>query len=67
MFPARAAVYSSEPWELYANALYTEITVSDDGEGIACRDVPNIFHCFYREENTGESSAGIGLALRSQR
>ena len=46
-----------------ANALYTEIIVSDDGQGIASRDVPNIFNRFYRGENTGESSVGIGLAL----
>jgi signal transduction histidine kinase len=46
-----------------ANTLYTEILVSDDGEGIESRDVPNIFNRFYRGENTGESSVGIGLAL----
>jgi signal transduction histidine kinase len=46
-----------------ANALYAEITVSDDGEGIASRDVPNIFNRFYRGANAGESSVGIGLAL----
>jgi signal transduction histidine kinase len=46
-----------------ANALYAEIIVSDDGEGIANRDVPNIFSRFYRGENTGENSVGIGLAL----
>ncbi len=46
-----------------ANALYAEITVSDDGEGIASRDVPAIFNRFYRGENTGENSVGIGLAL----
>jgi signal transduction histidine kinase len=46
-----------------ANALYAEIIVSDDGEGIASRDVPNIFNRFYRGENTGENSVGIGLAL----
>jgi signal transduction histidine kinase len=46
-----------------ANALYTEILVSDDGEGIASRDIPNIFNRFYRGENSGESSVGIGLAL----
>ena len=45
------------------NALYTEIIVSDDGEGIASRDLPNIFNRFYRGENAGENSAGIGLAL----
>ena len=31
-----------------ANALYAEIIVSDDGEGIASRDMPNIFNRFYR-------------------
>ncbi len=46
-----------------ANALYAEIIVSDDGEGIASRDVPTIFNRFYRGENAGESSVGIGLAL----
>ncbi|HVU12084.1 MAG TPA: HAMP domain-containing sensor histidine kinase [Phototrophicaceae bacterium] len=46
-----------------ANALYTEITVSDDGEGIASADLPNIFNRFYRGANAGENSVGIGLAL----
>jgi signal transduction histidine kinase len=46
-----------------ANALYAEIMVSDDGEGIASRDVPNIFNRFYRGEKAGENSVGIGLAL----
>src|SRR5688572_20855695 len=46
-----------------ANALYAEITVSDDGEGIASRDLPNIFNRFYRGANAGENSVGIGLAL----
>ena len=46
-----------------ANALYAEIIVSDDGGGIASRDLPNIFNRFYRSENAGENSVGIGLAL----
>jgi signal transduction histidine kinase len=46
-----------------ANALYAEIIVSDDGEGIASRDIPHIFNRFYRGENAGETSIGIGLAL----
>jgi signal transduction histidine kinase len=49
------------------NALYAEIIVSDDGEGIASRDLPNIFNRFYRSENArnnaDENSVGIGLAL----
>jgi signal transduction histidine kinase len=46
-----------------ANTLYAEIIVSDNGEGIASRDIPNIFNRFYRSENTGENNFGIGLAL----
>jgi signal transduction histidine kinase len=46
-----------------ANTLYAEITVSDDGEGIPVADLPNIFNRFYRGENAGENSVGIGLAL----
>jgi signal transduction histidine kinase len=46
-----------------ANALYTEIIVSDDGEGIMSWDLPNIFNRFHRAENAGENSVGIGLAL----
>src|SRR6185436_19941140 len=46
-----------------ANALYAEIIASDDGKGIASRDLPNIFNRFYRGENTSENSVGIGLAL----
>lgn len=47
----------------YANALYAEIIVSDDGAGIASRDIPHIFNRFYRGEDAGESNVGIGLAL----
>jgi signal transduction histidine kinase len=46
-----------------ANALYAEITISDDGQGIASRDIPHIFNRFYRGENAGENNVGIGLAL----
>jgi signal transduction histidine kinase len=46
-----------------ANALYTEITISDDGEGIDSADLPNIFNRFYRGANAGQNSVGIGLAL----
>jgi signal transduction histidine kinase len=47
----------------HANALYAEIVVSDNGEGIATRDLPNIFNRFYRSESADENSVGIGLAL----
>jgi signal transduction histidine kinase len=46
-----------------ANALYTEIIVGDDGEGIASQNLPTIFNRFYRGENADENSVGIGLAL----
>jgi signal transduction histidine kinase len=46
-----------------ANALYAEIIVRDEGEGIASRDLPNIFNRFYRGERADENSVGIGLAL----
>ncbi|HEY9525869.1 MAG TPA: HAMP domain-containing sensor histidine kinase, partial [Anaerolineales bacterium] len=45
------------------NVLYAEIIVSDDGDGIASRDIPNIFNRFYRGENASGNSVGIGLAL----
>lgn len=46
-----------------SNTLYAEITVSDDGAGIASADLPHIFNRFYRGANAGENSVGIGLAL----
>ncbi|MGE5375557.1 MAG: sensor histidine kinase, partial [Bacteroidota bacterium] len=46
-----------------ANALYAEIVVSDDGEGIASRDITDIFNRFYRGKNADENSVGIGLAM----
>lgn len=45
------------------NPLYTEITVTDNGEGIASEDLPKIFQRFYRGKNASEHSIGIGLAL----
>lgn len=48
-------------WQV--NPLFTEITVSDSGEGIARQDLPHIFTRFYRGSNAGEDSVGIGLAM----
>ncbi len=45
------------------NALYSEITISDNGEGIADEDLPRIFTRFFKGKNAGENSVGIGLAL----
>lgn len=43
--------------------LFTKITISDNGSGIAAEDLPYIFERFYQGKNHSESSVGIGLAL----
>ncbi len=45
------------------NPLYTEILITDDGEGIAPEDRPHIFERFYKGKNAGPDSIGIGLAM----
>ena len=45
------------------NPLYTAITVSDNGQGIAPEDLPHIFERFYRGKSAADDSVGIGLAL----
>ncbi|RFB18549.1 sensor histidine kinase [Bacillus sp. HNG] len=45
------------------NAMYTEIIVSDNGKGIAKKDLPHIFKRFYKGKNASEGSVGIGLAM----
>ena len=45
------------------NPLYTEITVSDTGNGIAPEDLPHLFERFYKGKDASEQSVGIGLAL----
>lgn len=45
------------------NPLYSEIVVTDNGEGIDKSDLPHIFTRFYRGKNAGEDSVGIGLAM----
>lgn len=48
------------------NAIYTEVVVSDTGEGIAPEDMPHLFERFYRGRKSDSQSVGIGLSL-SQR
>jgi len=43
--------------------LFTEITVSDTGNGFDERDLPHLFERFYKGSNASEDSIGIGLAL----
>lgn len=48
------------------NALYTQIQIRDEGEGIDPEDLPHLFERFYRGKNASPDSVGIGLAM-SQR
>ena len=51
--------------ELHAKetALYSEIIISDNGNGIAKEDIPHIFDRFYKGKHSDENSIGIGLSL----
>ena len=46
-----------------ANAIYTEIVISDNGKGIDPADLPHLFERFYKGKNASAQSVGIGLAL----
>lgn len=43
--------------------IYTEITIEDNGKGIAKEDMPHIFERFYKGKDSDPDSVGIGLAL----
>ena len=45
------------------NPLYSEIVISDNGEGISKEDLPHIFTRFYKGKNASSDSVGIGLAM----
>lgn len=45
------------------NALYTQITICDNGEGIDSTELPHIFDRFYRGKNSSDDSVGIGLSM----
>ena len=51
--------------EIHCNhtPLYTELLISDNGDGITAEDLPHIFERFYRGKNAGSDSVGIGLAM----
>ena len=42
---------------------YLQISVSDDGAGIAATDVLHVFHRYYRAEQTRSSGSGLGLDI----
>lgn len=43
--------------------IYTEIKITDFGEGISSKDLKHIFERFYKGSNATSDSIGIGLAL----
>ena len=43
--------------------LYTQISISDNGPGIAREDRPYVFKRFYKGRNSKSDSVGIGLAM----
>lgn len=45
------------------NAIYSEIVISDNGEGIHKEDLPHLLERFYKGKNSSTDSVGIGLAL----
>lgn len=45
------------------NAIYTEITIEDNGPGFDKEDLPHLFERFYKGKHASEHSVGIGLAL----
>ena len=45
------------------NAVFSELVIADNGEGIPEEDLPHLFERFYKGENSSEESVGIGLAL----
>ncbi len=45
------------------NDVYSKITVSDEGNGIAKKDLKHIFEKFYKVTDSDSNSFGIGLAL----
>lgn len=48
------------------NNFSTNISIKDNGDGIAPEDLGHIFERFYKGKNSSENSVGIGLALSKQ-
>lgn len=45
------------------NAMYTKISIMDNGSGIPKEDLPYLFDRFYRSKNSNKNGVGIGLSL----
>ncbi|MBN1218587.1 MAG: HAMP domain-containing histidine kinase [Anaerolineae bacterium] len=48
---------------LYREPEWVRITVADTGRGIVPTDLPHIFDRFYRAQNNGQTSIGLGLSI----
>ena len=62
-----AVEHSEENGVVYITAqnagLFVSVRVRDTGSGIGEADLPHIFERFYKAENAGPDSFGVGLAL----
>ncbi|QUS60078.1 HAMP domain-containing sensor histidine kinase [Synechocystis sp. PCC 7338] len=47
----------------YHQGFQVEIVVNDNGCGIARADIPHLFECFFRGQNTSSETQGAGLGL----
>ncbi|MDD3392389.1 MAG: HAMP domain-containing sensor histidine kinase [Bacilli bacterium] len=45
------------------NHIFTQISISDNGNGISKEDLPHIFERFYKSKNSSKDSIGIGLNM----
>ncbi|MFD1416700.1 sensor histidine kinase [Oceanobacillus jeddahense] len=45
------------------NAIYTEIRIRDNGQGIEKTEIPHVFKRFYKGSHAADGSVGIGLAM----
>lgn len=48
---------------IWENTLFTEIRITDTGQGFETEEIPHLFERFYKGKHAGEDSFGIGLAL----
>lgn len=48
------------------NALYTEVTFRDAGDGFSPKDLTHLFERFYRGDHASPDSTGLGLAIAKE-